>query len=388
MGRFQQEIPLIRLLDEVADGLADLEPGPILLAECPNKFNDADQDDLWYAVQAGKEYWEQSHFFKYAATPSVRERSNFSTAMDSQTLKDGGVAVTGDPFARLRGSLRHLQTKGWRGLIGKEPKVGFDDPEEEYDGLIALVVERGQGWLVLERPDVIDAEIFAWDGDGLFLIGGSSRVDQRVGHRPILLYEWVEEENVPRLGLEAQSYFEPIVREEIAGSRLAGLLWQAVAAIREITVEPFALFSHGSHLIYGSDDRELLPPKTFSRALWPRESELRRPNGGVWPKFSPRHGAEPEEMSAFAKAMHVQLGLLEDADWRGLFATACGENESELSQLSLLADRQIAVLARDNAAFGVIPDALLPLGVFDCSSFFWEHDKNLWTFKEAIRQRS
>jgi hypothetical protein len=56
MGRFQQEIPLIRLLDEVADGLADLEPGPILLAECPNKFNDAGHDDLWYAVQAGTQH--------------------------------------------------------------------------------------------------------------------------------------------------------------------------------------------------------------------------------------------------------------------------------------------------------------------------------------------
>ena len=376
MGRFRQEIPLIRLLDEVADGLADLEPGPILLAECPNKYNDGGEDDLWYAVQAGSDYWEQSHFFKYAATPSVRERSNFSTAMDSQTLKDGGVAVTGDSFARLRGSLRHLQTKGWRGLIGKEPKVGFDDPQE-YDGLIALVVERGQGWLVLERPNVIDAEIFAWDGDGLFLIGGSSRVDQRIGHRPILLFDWVEEVDVPRLGLEAQSYFAPIVREKIAGSKLAGLLWQAVVAIREMTVEPFALLSHGSQLIHGSDDRVLLPPETFSRALWPRVGELRRPNGGVWPKFNPRPRAEPEEMSAFAKAMHVQLGLLEDADWRELFATACGENESELSQLSLLADREIAVLVRDNAAFEVTPDALLPLGVFDCSSFFWEHGKTL-----------
>ena len=154
MERFQQEIPLIRLLDEVADGFADLEPGPILLAECPNKFNDVGHDDLWYAVQAGKEYWEQSHFFAYGSAygsrSNVSEHSSYSHTLDPQTLKDRGGAVNGDSITRLRTGLRHLQTNGWRSLIGNERKYGYDDPPV-HNGLIALVVEGWRSLIDRER---------------------------------------------------------------------------------------------------------------------------------------------------------------------------------------------------------------------------------------------
>ena len=385
MGRFRQEIPLIRLLDEVADGLADLEPGPILLAECPNKYNDGGEDDLWYAVQAGSDYWEQSHFFMYETKSTVREHSSFSHTLDPQTLKDRGATMTGDCIARLRTSLRHLQTKGWRRLVGNEPLSARDDASDCI-GLIALVIERGQRWLVLERPNITDAEIFAWDGDGFFLVGGSDRVDQRIGNRPILSFGWVEEMDVPRLGPEAQAYFLPTVRDRVASSRLARLLWQAASAMREMTVEPFGLLSKGSPRCHRNDNHLWRQPEAFSPHLRPREGEFRRETGGVWPKYFARPTAKPEEMSDVAKVMHAQLGFLEDADWRGVFASACGENLSELGQLGLIADKEIAVLVRDNAAFEVTPDALLPLGAFDYASF-WELDKTLKPIREAVLQR-
>jgi hypothetical protein len=385
MGHLRQESPLIRLLDEVADGLADLEPGPILLAECPNKFNDAGEDDLWYAVQAGFDYWEQSHFFMYETKSTVREHSSFSHTLDPQTLKDRGATVNGDCIARLRSSLRHLQTKGWRRLVGNEPlSDSYDGPD--YSGLIALVIERGQRWLVLERPNITDAEIFAWDGDGFFLVGGSDRVDQSIGNRPILSFGKVEEIDVPRLGPEAQAYFLPKVRDRVASSKLAGLLWQAVTAIRELTVEPFGLLSKGSPRSHGSDNHLWRQPEAFSSHLRPREGEFRRETAGVWPKYFARLTAEPEEMSDVAKAMHAQLGLLEDSDWRGIFASTCGENPSDPCQLGLIADREIAVLVRDNAAFEVLPDALVPLGAFDYASFL-QLDETLEPIREAIRQR-
>lgn len=419
MGRFRHEIPLIRLLDEVADGLANLEPGPILLAECPNKFNDAGQDDLWYAVQVGFEYWEQSHFFEYETKPFVREHSTFCHTLDPQALKDRGGAVTGDSIAQLRTSLRHLETNSWRSLIGNERKYGYDDPpvhnglialvvegwrsltdrERMYGNddisdlggvIVALVIERGQRWLVLQHPNGGDAEIFAWDDDGFFHIGGmlyeSARVDERIGDRPILSFDWVEKEYVPRLGLEAQAFFSPTVRDKAAGSELAGLLWLALSAIREMTVEPFGLLSQGSPRSCGVNERRWHPAAAFSPLLRPREGEFRRKNDGVWPKYVAESGAEPEEMSDFAKAMQVQLGMLEGARWREIFASACGENPSELGQLGLIADTETAVLVRGNAAFEVTPDALLPLGAFDYASFL-QLDKTLKPIKEAIRQR-
>jgi hypothetical protein len=195
MERFRQEIPLIHLLDEVAGGLADLEPGPILLAECPNKFNDAGQDDLWYAVQAGFEYWEQSHFFAYGSAygskSNVSEYSSYSHTLDPQTLKDRGGAVTGDSITRLRTSLRHLQTTGWRSLIGNERIYSEDDSSDLGGVTIALVIERGQRWLVLQHPNGGDAEIFAWDGDGLFLLGAIHRMvsSLRLRHLVVHLYQ-------------------------------------------------------------------------------------------------------------------------------------------------------------------------------------------------------
>ena len=390
MGRFRQEIPLIRLLDEVADGLADLEPGPILLAECPNKFNDADQDDLWYAVQAGFEYWEQSHFFEYETKPFVREHSTFCHTLDPQALKDRGGAVTGDSIAQLRTSLRHLETNSWRRLIGNERMYGDDDPSDLGGVIIALVIERGQRWLVLQHPNGDDAKIFAWDGGGFFLLGGmfyeTARVHERIGDRPILSFDWLEKEYVPRLGLEAQAFFSPTVRDKAAGSELAGLLWLALSAIREMTVEPFGLLSEGSPRSCGVNERRWHPAAAFSPLLRPREGEFRRKNDGVWPKYVAEYGAEPEEMSDFAKAMQVQLGMLEDARWRGIFASACGENAHDLGQLGLIADAEIAVLVRGNAAFEILPDALLPLGAFANPSFV-QLDETLKPIREAVLQR-
>ena len=91
-------------------------------------------------------------------------------------------------------------------------------------------------------------------------------------------------------------------------------------------------------------------------------------------------------MSDFAKAMQVQLGLLEDARWREIFASAFGESPHDLGQLGLIADAETAVLVRGNAAFEVLPDALLPLGAFDYASFL-QLDETLGPIKEAVRQR-
>jgi hypothetical protein len=311
--------------------------------------------------------------------------------LDPQTLKDRGGAVTGDSITRLRTSLRHLQTNGWRSLIGNERIYSEDDSSDLGGVTIALVIERGQRWLVLQHPNGGDAEIFAWDGDGLFLLGGmfydSERLDRRIGDRPILSFDWVNELYIPRLGPEAQAFFLPKVRDKAASSKLAGLLWQAVSAIREITVRPFGLLSEGSPRNHRHDDRLRREPEAFSPLLRPNEGKFRRKIDGVWPKYAAElFSAETEEMSDFAKAMQVQLGLLEDARWREIFASACGENPRDLGRLGLIADTKTAVLVRGNAAFEVLPDALLPLGAFDYPLFL-KLDETLEPIKQAIRQR-
>ena len=51
------------LLEQAAARLDTLGHETWLIAEAPHKFNDANHDDYWYAVQLGASYWEQSQFF-------------------------------------------------------------------------------------------------------------------------------------------------------------------------------------------------------------------------------------------------------------------------------------------------------------------------------------
>ncbi|NJM82587.1 MAG: hypothetical protein HC844_08860 [Tabrizicola sp.] len=372
MHKFRDEAALIRVLDEVADSLSALGVEPIFLGECPNKFNDAFQDDLWYAVQAGEEYWEQSHFFEYRTEPLVRERSSFAPGLDPKALKDGGATIVGDRIARLRGCLHHLQQKGWRDLVG-------------FGGLIALIIEKGQRWLVLERPNVDDAEIYSWGEDGLFDIGKTERIDQEIEKPTLLRFKHVEQRNVDWLGDEALRYFRPVLQDTASATRLAEVLWDAVTAIRGQTSAPFALLSKASPTSFYGGGGRFEPPQVISDDLRQKEGEFRRPDAtGKWPQYRPDPKAEPAEYSDLAKAMHTALAILEDADWRKHFSTAFGENLSDW-QLGLLANADIAVLIRDNAAFRIEPGKLSQIGVFDYISFF-NFDGYLPDIEEAARR--
>jgi hypothetical protein len=373
MRKFQHESDLIKCLDAVAESLSGVCVEPIFLGECPNKFNDAAEDDLWYAVQAGAEYWEQSHFFEYRSEPFVRERSSYSLHLDKETIKDRGAEISSDRIAILRHALRALQKSGWRKLLG-------------YDGLTALVIERGQRWLVLEQPNVDDAEIYSWGEEGLFEIGETDRIDQQIGKPVLLQFSHVEKWNVDWLGAEAKRYFRPVLQDAASAKTLADVLWEAVIAIREQTSASFALLSNASPHYHGAAGR-FSRPEAFSEALRQREGEFRRPSAnGEWPKYRPDMRVEPTEYSDLAKTMHTALANLEDSDWRKLFGMAFGETLDHW-QLGLLANTDIAVLVRDNAAFEVTPNELRHIGAFAYTSFP-NFDKFLPAFVSTLNRRS
>jgi hypothetical protein len=61
------------LLEPAAAKLAQLEPEPVLVAQCPNKFNDVWFDDLWYAAQVGTAFWEAAHYIEGRRAPEISE---------------------------------------------------------------------------------------------------------------------------------------------------------------------------------------------------------------------------------------------------------------------------------------------------------------------------
>ena len=353
---------LTALLDGAAERVKAIGPTPAFLGECPHKYNDAWYDDLWYAVQAGETWWEQSHFFEGRSgengepEPLVEERIKFASPRTADAIKAAGASVESERIAALRSVLRDLQTAGWRTLTDK----AFTAER----GLAALVIERGQRWFVMETPNHFDADVFAWDDRGMFRVGGMGRIDQAVGTHLLLTFETIERDALSRLGEPARRYFRPSVADSDAVMRLAELLWETVQAVRATTDAPVAMRSRGSRTSPYAAFRpsDVMQPETHSAVLRPSEGEYRVPTNGKWPSYRPRGPrAQESEFTDEAKAFHLALGKLEDAGWRELFGTAYGEKLISGQTLALLVDPNTAVLVRDNAAVRVTPHGLEPL---------------------------
>jgi hypothetical protein len=369
---FRFEIQLMECLNASADSLANIGVEPLFLSECPNKFNDAHQDDLWYAVQAGTAYWEQSHFFEYGSEPFVREHATYPVSLDIQDIKQSGATVASDQISHLREKLRWLQKEDWRGLC-------------DWDGLAALVIERGQRWLVLEYPNSADGNVYSWDDMGMFHVGTVDRIDQRVGKDTILLFKTITANNIERLGGTASRFFKPHLQDEKSGETLARLLWDIIQRIRTSTNTPFAMRSRNSRET-ASDSAVFQQPQTYSKDLRHKEGEWRKPTNDKWPLYRENFKTEPTEYSDLAKLFHTCLGQLEDADWRGLFGTTFGETLEKGQHLSLYADATVAVLMRDNTAFKIMPTKLGFLGAFDYPNL-WHHEDVIQDLEQGHGQR-
>jgi len=348
---FRFEIQLLEQLNTIADSLSEIGVEPLFLGECPNKFNDAHHDDLWYAVQAGNAYWEQSHFFEYRSEPLVREHASYPEKRDVEEIRRAGAAVNSDQISYLREKLRLLQIAEWRDLC-------------DWDDLAALIIERDQRWLVLESPNISDGDVFAWDEYEMFHVGTVSRIDQCVGKNRLLVFKTVDRENVARLKGGAKAYFQPQTKSPVDEAKLAELLWDVTLRVRKLSDQPIAMCSRDSRQ-YVSDDASFLPPRSYSRDLRRNEGELRKPTDGNWPKYLENIRQDPTEYADIAKALHTCLAELEDAKWRALFEKAFGEVLERGQNLSLFANSDFSVLMRDNVAFEVKPNKLERFGVFD-----------------------
>ncbi|TFL16577.1 hypothetical protein [Jannaschia formosa] len=340
---------LVKMLDAAAERAEAIGPSPIVLAECPHKFNDAWYDDVWHAVQSGMTWWEQSQFFENYSPPYVEERGRFEPDTDTDGIRAVGAELAGERIAALRAVLRGLQVDGWRAAI--EAAIA---PSRN---LCALVVEHGQRWLVLETPNVHDAEIFAWDRDGLFTVGTTERFDQAACSLEPLRFETVVRGALDRLSPDGRRYFFPEVVDEDAAVTLHRLLWNSVRQVRAATKKAASLVSRA--------DRQ--SPQSYSEDLRPYEGELRKPKDGVWPPYRPSRrlprGEDDPPLSDLAKGLHLALGPLEDARWRELYGKAFGEALGGQQTLALLVLPDRAMLIRDNAILLLEEDGLKPVGI-------------------------
>jgi hypothetical protein len=336
---------LIALLQPAMEELQQLGGDTTLVAECPDKFNDAGYDDFWYAVQIGRTIWEQSHFFKDAPIPVADERSRFATdfggdAPDSQTQSAH--------IATARSILKRLQQKGWRHL-----SAWALASEDDCDSLLCLMHWMGQPWFYRSTPNCGGGDLWTWSADGKFRHVGycSCRLDQRVGLKNPLEFELVDLTEIGQLPPEARQYFVPEVKNRAAFERLEVMVTDAAEAVRSATPELVSLRSSSGHFPRGFQySHRMREAKINWRQI---EFDVRqgRLHNSHFVKNAKPYPQEAERLAGIL--MH-----LERAKWRDTFGTAYGVPLEPEQELSLVVMSNDALLVRDMSAFTVGSEVL------------------------------
>lgn len=210
-----------RLVNLLGQAIAALEPlnagyGAVLVAECPDKFNDAFWDDLWFGVQVGTAYWEQAQYFRDVSPPVVEE-----------TTKVG-------PRSKLpeaRAVLERLHAAGWRDEVGHclgEDIVRSGD-------VVGLGLQFGQPWLCVASSNN-DTEIACTVSaeHGIVHMARCERFDQSFGDFVPLPFSDPRPDFAHYLTEKGRTHFFPAVQWEQPARQLCGLLNEAVARIENI----------------------------------------------------------------------------------------------------------------------------------------------------------
>jgi hypothetical protein len=333
---------LAALLTETAERLKAFGKTPCLVAEAPNKFNDAHHDDYWYAVQIGQTYWEQSQYFEGSPTV-IRERSEYQGEFTGQQLIAQGSLTASSNIASAPTVLDDLRKAGWRGLA--------EAALEGYDNVLAVVIQHGQVWLCCTYP--VEGEGAAWiwtEGAGFVHFGTCNRLDQDIGSPCPLYFDKVNANAVEHLSADARQYFAPVIADAAANERLSSLVEDAARQVRAATDMPVNLCSRESR--WGFYDHAARHSWKPAQVFWNAKSFNVVVTKGRWPasSWNPRTKKEdpyPDE----AYALSAVLKSLEDADWRSLFGKAFGVPLINTQMLSLFIGSSFAILVRENSTF-------------------------------------
>lgn len=145
--------PLCRLLHSAADELSPL-PQPVVVAACPNKFDDGAGHPVWFAVQVNRAWWERADY----------------------RINDGGDvhenALNPQDLPMARKVLDGLEAKSWRNLA---LEILQFDP---FSVIVALVLQDNARWFVLSEANGNDDAIFLLEKNNtLRYVGQSQRLD-------------------------------------------------------------------------------------------------------------------------------------------------------------------------------------------------------------------
>jgi hypothetical protein len=309
------------LLGNAAHRLSSLEE-PVVVAACPNKFDDTGLYPEWHGVQIGHAVWDHLDYRREGGAV-------FDTSRNPQEL-----LIAQDV-------LRWLQEAEWRPLV--ERAFGL----KLFDEVFAIIKQHGAFWFVISASNDGTHIVFLLQPSGeLERVGAPARLDQRLGRVRPLLLQWIDPDTWPRLHAAVPAFpadgFSPAEddRGRVAQTQLVGHLQYAFSKLAELPGSFRYVASAGydpdgslGDYRYRQEYKSRGPLFSSSwRAIAGEGFHLAWPGWGN-PDFYARNIAK---YGASAESLDSVLNALESARWRNLFAVAIMPI-SQMDPLALLA---------------------------------------------------
>ena len=348
------------LLDPALAELRQLGSEPILIAECPDKYNDAFNDDYWYAAQVGAASWEQSHFFEGGDYAShIKEGYHLRGQILGGAVAEPARLATGKPLSKARAILHRLKDGGWRALA-------VEALRDRYP-ILCLAWQYGQAWFCLSSA--VEGEGYAWaltPNGGFAEFGMCGRLDHEIGNPCPIWFSSIDPGAVRFLTPEARQFFAPRPIDSKAHRQLCTVIATAVADAAAANASEIAFLSAGSRASVYEDSGNV-----YSGARLP----LVVVDGYEMPMLN-ADGTAPQDYraSVYDHCRDQLLSLspiarrLEEADWRTLFGQAFGTPLVKPQMLALFVAGGRALLVRENSVFTVTGSDLVFAGLCEYPS--------------------
>jgi len=176
------------LVDSAVMHLRQLGTEPVVVASCPSRFNDADNDPDWRAIQVGT--------FATMKTEYFRRADDYE-----KQLASGPEAAR-----RAAAVLERLEEGGWRELF--QQSFGRRMSHEE---VLAVVLQDRGAWLVACGSNTGENAAYTLEPAGRLTLrgrpisdGDHCRFDQRIGRMPPMLLAPMTDDVEERMRVLAQ----------------------------------------------------------------------------------------------------------------------------------------------------------------------------------------
>lgn len=212
---------LAELFKEAVRRLQAISDETIVIAESPNKFNDAWDDAYWHAVRVGDVSWQESDYFSTPEKPKI--------------LPTGQV----EPPATVEAYkiLFWLHEQGWRDLAHKAFEA-YNTQGDNYSNtidnlMLAIVIFENQPYLLLDCASECGECFWLNNSGNFYYICDTSRIDHSFDEEMPLIFGKLDLDKIEFYPKFFKQFLLPKPVDQGALARLINSIEAAVDTIKE-----------------------------------------------------------------------------------------------------------------------------------------------------------